>query len=103
MSRERFARLDPTAIFVNIGRGGTVDQDALADALESGRLGGAALDVTQPEPLPPDHRLWTLQNCLITPHTAGGRSDEHLRLVRHFLEQLERYERGQRLVDLVEP
>lgn len=55
-----------------MGRGSTVDTNALAQVLERGHLRGAALDVTDPEPLPSDHRLWELKNCVITPHTAGA-------------------------------
>ena len=68
----RLASLKPGAVFINIGRGSTVDQDALAAALAGGRLGAAYLDVTEPEPLPPDHALWSTPRCFITPHTAGG-------------------------------
>jgi phosphoglycerate dehydrogenase-like enzyme len=82
------------AKFYNIGRGTTVDQNALIEALESGRLGAAYLDVTEPEPLPPSHALWTTRNCHITPHTAGGRSDQDETLVRHFLKNLAVFERG---------
>jgi phosphoglycerate dehydrogenase-like enzyme len=101
LDRARIERMKPGALFVNVGRGTTVDQDALADALGAGKLGGAGLDVTDPEPLPADHRLWTQPRCIVTPHTAGGQIDEHVRLVRHFLENLGRYERGQPLVDRV--
>jgi len=82
------------AKFYNIGRGTTVDQNALIEALESGRLGAAYLDVTEPEPLPPSHALWTTKNCHITPHTAGGRSDQDETLVRHFLKNLAAFEQG---------
>jgi phosphoglycerate dehydrogenase-like enzyme len=81
------------AKFYNIGRGTTVDQQALIEALESGRLGAAYLDVTEPEPLPPSHPLWTAKNCHITPHTAGGRHDQDEMLVRHFLKNLAAFER----------
>lgn len=101
VDRARFARMKASALFVNVGRGTTVDQDALADALASGKLGGAGLDVTDPEPLPPDHPLWSTPRCLITPHSAGGRADEHVRLVRHFAANLARWERGEPLVDRV--
>jgi len=60
------------ALFVNVGRGGLVDQDALTAALADGRLGGAGLDVTTPEPLPSDHPLWKLPNVIITPHNSGS-------------------------------
>jgi phosphoglycerate dehydrogenase-like enzyme len=97
----RLASLRPGAVFVNIGRGSTVDQDALAAALAAGRLGAAYLDVTEPEPLPPDHPLWTTPNCVVTPHAAGGDADEGERLVRHFLENLARFTSGRQLLDEV--
>ena len=89
------------ARFYNIGRGTTVDQAALIDALQTGRLGSAYLDVTDPEPLPPDHPLWTAPNCYITPHTAGGAHNENDVLVRHFLRNLEAFTRGEPLTDRV--
>jgi phosphoglycerate dehydrogenase-like enzyme len=97
----RFAAMKPGAIFVNIGRGTTVDQDALVAALTSGHLAAAFLDVTTPEPLPPDHGLWTAPGCVITPHSAGGHSDQPDRLVAHFLANLARYDRGADLLDRV--
>ncbi len=66
----QLAALAEGAIVVNVGRGRLVDQDALVEALSSGALRGAGLDVTDPEPLPDGHPLWSLENCLITPHTA---------------------------------
>ncbi|MBE6918779.1 MAG: D-2-hydroxyacid dehydrogenase [Ruminococcaceae bacterium] len=74
LSRERIALLPAHAIVVNVGRGSAIDQDALIDALNSGRLAGAALDVMVPEPLPADHPLWTAKNILITPHISGNMS-----------------------------
>jgi phosphoglycerate dehydrogenase-like enzyme len=74
MNSERLARMKPDALLVNVGRGTMVDTDALAAALVAGTIGGAALDVTDPEPLPPDHPLWRAPNLLITPHIAGGGS-----------------------------
>lgn len=76
------------ARFYNVGRGTTVDQNALVEALGSGRLGAAYLDVTDPEPLPPSHALWDAPNCFITPHAAGGRHDQDEAVVRHFLANL---------------
>ncbi len=69
------AALQPHALLVNIARGGIVDQAALTAALAEGKLGGAGLDVTDPEPLPPDDPLWALPNALITPHVAGYGGD----------------------------
>lgn len=101
MSAERFALMNREAAFYNIGRGSTVDQPALLQALQSHRIAAAWLDVTDPEPLPADHPLWTAPNCHITPHTVGGHHDEFHRLVRHFLANFERFTRGQQLADRV--
>ena len=97
----RLATLKPGAVFTNIGRGSTVDQDALAAALGAGRLAAAYLDVTDPEPLPPEHPLWTTPGCFITPHAAGGDAQERERLVDHFLENLGRFTDGRPLLDEV--
>lgn len=101
VNAERLSHLRPTAQFYNVGRGTTVDQSALCEALRSGGLAAAYLDVMNPEPLPQDHELWTVPNCYITPHTAGGRHDQDEALVGHFLENLGRYERGEPLIDKV--
>jgi phosphoglycerate dehydrogenase-like enzyme len=100
MNAARFNAMKPGAIFYNVGRGGTVDQEALLAALETGQLGAAYLDVTVPEPLPPEHPLWVAPRCYITPHTAGGHSDEHERFVAHFIENLNRFTAGEPLVDV---
>jgi phosphoglycerate dehydrogenase-like enzyme len=97
----RLGAIKPGGVFYNIGRGTTVDQDALLSALVSGRLSAAYLDVTDPEPLPPGHPLWTAPNCFITPHTAGGRDDEFEQLVRHFLANLRAFETGAALQDRI--
>lgn len=96
---QRLGQLKPGAVFYNVGRGSTVDQGALLAALTEGKLGAALLDVTDPEPLPPDHPLWTAPNCFITPHSAGGHHDEGDRLVDHFIENLRRFERGEPVRD----
>jgi phosphoglycerate dehydrogenase-like enzyme len=95
----RLAGLKPGAIFYNVGRGSTVDQRALSALLLEGRLQAALLDVTDPEPLPPDHPLWMAPNCFITPHTAGGHHDEGDRLVDHFIANLQRFERSEPVLD----
>lgn len=97
----RLGLMKAGAVFVNIGRGTTVVQEALLAALSSGHLGAAYLDVTDPEPLPPDHQLWSAPRCTITPHSAGGHRDENERLVRHFLANLRRFERGEPLLNRV--
>jgi phosphoglycerate dehydrogenase-like enzyme len=101
VNARRIACFKPGARFYNIGRGATVDQDALIKGLQSGRIGAAYLDVMTPEPLPPDHPLWTTPNCYITPHTAGGRNDEGLTLVRHFLSNLAAFEKGAPMIDRI--
>jgi phosphoglycerate dehydrogenase-like enzyme len=97
----RFAAIKPGAVFYNIGRGGTVDQDALLNTLRTGRLKAAWLDVTEPEPLPEGHPLWKEPNCFITPHIAGGHFEETKTLLRHFLENLKRFSRGEALMDRI--
>ena len=71
LDRRRIALLPPGAGVVNVGRGALLDQDALCDALDAGRLGGAVLDVFTPEPVPPGHRLWTTRNLVMTPHISA--------------------------------
>jgi phosphoglycerate dehydrogenase-like enzyme len=73
---ELLAALPPRAVFVNPGRGSAVDESALADALRSGQLAGAVLDVFQEEPLPPDHVFWRTPNIVITSHTAAVSTPE---------------------------
>jgi phosphoglycerate dehydrogenase-like enzyme len=99
--QKRFAAMKPGAVFYNIGRGVTVDQNALNDALRTGHLSAAWLDVTDPEPLPDNHPLRSAPNCYITPHIAGGHPNETASLVRHFLGNLDRFTRGQPLKDRV--
>lgn len=101
MQAERFAAMKRGAIYYNIGRGSTTDQEALLDALQSGQLSFTYLDVTTPEPLPPEHPLWTAPNCHITPHTAGGHHNEQERLVQLFLANLKRLAAGEPLVDRI--
>ena len=88
VSAERLDAVKPGAIFYNIGRGTTVNQTALAVRLQSGQIGAAWLDVTDPEPLPAGHPLLSLPNCFITPHIGGSHRGEDQNLVRHFLEDL---------------
>ena len=96
----RIALLSDEAFVYNIGRGSTLDQSALSARLAAG-LAGAYLDVTEPEPLPPDHPLWLAPRCTITPHTAGGRREEQRALVEHFLANLARFKAGEPLLDRV--
>ena len=72
MNRERFAKMKPSGILINTARGPIVETDALVDALREGRIAGAALDVTDPEPLPADHPLVSMPNCIVVPHIASA-------------------------------
>lgn len=101
VNARRLSCLKPGARFYNVGRGTTVDHAALVEALQSGRVGAAYLDVFEPEPLSPDSPLWAAPNCYITPHTAGGRSDQDEAIVKHFLANLAAFERGGPMVDRV--
>ena len=105
LNRERIGLLKPEAILINVGRGTAVDTDALSEALYAGRLAGAALDVTDPEPLPADHPLWDAPNTLITPHTSGGYTlPETLSFIAEiFAENLRRFINGEELRNLVDP
>ena len=101
VSAQMFASMKPGAVFYNIGRGVTVDQDALLANLRSGHIAAAYLDVTDPEPLPSSHPLWSEPGCFITPHTAGGFDTEFEVLAHHFLENLKQYQAGLELSDRV--
>jgi len=99
---EFFATAKKGAYFVSIGRGASTVTDDLVAALESGQIAGAGLDVTDPEPLPPDHRLWQLDNVIITPHIggAGGSRERHRQLL---LENIRRFIAGDALLNVVDP
>lgn len=99
---ERLARMRPDAWLVNIGRGSLVDTDALVAALEAGRLGGAALDVTEPEPLPTGHPLWSHPRVLITPHVATPPESERRHMAERVRENVARFAAGEELVGVVD-
>jgi len=102
INAERLARMKPTGYIVNVSRGALIDEVALADALKNHRIGGAALDVFDHEPLPADSPLWELDNLLITPHTAATSDkmwERHYALVK---ENLRRYLAGETLLGLVD-
>jgi glyoxylate/hydroxypyruvate reductase len=100
--RERLSLMSPSAIIVNLGRGALIDEDALTSALYDSRLGGAVLDVTQAEPLPSSHKLWTAPRILLTQHTAGGWHAELDAKVDLFLANLELFRRGRALNGIVD-
>jgi phosphoglycerate dehydrogenase-like enzyme len=88
---------------VNVARGGHVDTDALVAALRDHTIGGAGLDVTDPEPLPDGHPLWSLENCIITPHTADWPEIVERLLARRIAENVARFAAGQPLAGVVDP
>lgn len=96
-----FSRMASGSYFYNVGRGTTVNQEALAAALESGHLGGAFLDTLDPEPLPPEHFLWRAPRCHVTPHLAGGHRGQDESLVEHFIGNLRRFLAGEPLADRI--
>lgn len=98
----RLSRMRPGAVLVNIGRGALVDQDAMIAALESGALGGAVLDVTDPEPLPTGHPLWRTRNVILTPHVSGQSPTMLDNVMCIFAENLRRYAVGEPLMNLVQ-
>jgi phosphoglycerate dehydrogenase-like enzyme len=96
------ARMKPDAYLIVVSRGGIVDEEALADALEADKLAGAGLDVTEIEPLPAESRLWDAPNTVITPHTAGDSSEKERRCVEILRENLIRFAHGETLMNLVD-
>jgi phosphoglycerate dehydrogenase-like enzyme len=89
------AQLPPHALFINVGRGSAVKQDALIDALETGKLGGAVLDVFEAEPLPAGHPFWTAPNTIITSHTSAPSFP--VEITKVFIENYQRYASGEPL------
>jgi phosphoglycerate dehydrogenase-like enzyme len=100
--REVFDAAKRGALFINVGRGGTVVTDDLVAALRDGRIGGAGLDVTDPEPLPPEHPLWRAPNVLITPHVAAGLEGNDVPRWLLARENLRRYAAGGKLLSEVD-
>lgn len=101
VGRGEFAAMRGT-VFLNAGRGSTVDTDALVAALKSGAVRAAGLDVTDPEPLPRRNPLWRMPNVLITPHCSGSHAEYGERAARVFLDNLRRYVRGEPLESVVD-
>ena len=104
ISSERLARMKPSAILLNVGRGNAIDEDALMQALNQHQIAGAALDVFQNEPVEKDSGLWDTENLLITPHISGNLTLQYTRErnVEIFLDQLERYCTNKELINVVD-
>ena len=103
VDRATIERLPPGCTFVNVGRGGVVDEPALIEALRAGRIAGAVLDVFATEPLPQDSPLWDLPNVVVTPHAVALSARENERIVELFVANLRRYLDGEPLAKVVEP
>jgi phosphoglycerate dehydrogenase-like enzyme len=102
IGRAELALLPRGAVLINIARGNVVDQSALIESLRSGHLRGAALDVFEVEPLPPDDPLWTMPNVIISPHSASTADSENEKLTRLFCDNLKRFLAGDDLVNLLD-
>lgn len=102
ISREEIAALNPQALLIDVSRGGVTDIDAVVDALGSGQLAGAAMDVFRPEPVPPTSPLWEVENLLITPHIAGTSPYYVHRWAQFFLQNLAALEAGTPLINVVD-
>jgi phosphoglycerate dehydrogenase-like enzyme len=104
INKETLKLMKPGAVLINVGRGSTVDTEALCDALESGHISGAALDVTEPEPLPKEHRIWKIKNAVITPHVSGGFSlqETHDRIIRISANNVEAFLNNKDLVNVID-
>ncbi len=94
--------MKPTARIINIARGAIIDEAALVRALKENRIGGAALDVFEHEPLPPESELWGMENVILTPHISGGTPVYMERAVELFCDNLRRYLAGEPLRNVVE-
>ncbi len=101
ISTREFEHMKPSAYLINIARGGIIDEPALIQALEQGKIAGAGLDTFKTEPLPASSKLWELPNVIITPHIAGTREDYDLLATEVFCENLRRYISGKRLLNIV--
>ena len=103
MDAKALAACKPGAILVNVARGGLIDQTALGEALKAGTIAAAGLDVTDPEPLPPDHPLWTCPNLIISPHVAGSSGERGRQLLADFVvENVARFASGQPVTHTVQ-
>ena len=104
MNRQRINSMKKGSILLNVGRGNIVDTEALCDALESGHLMGAGLDVAEPEPLPPEHRLWQIPSAVVTPHVSGQfhLKETHNRIMGIFMRNLKSFCSGKELENIVD-
>jgi phosphoglycerate dehydrogenase-like enzyme len=102
VGKAEFAAMKPTAVVINVGRGPVIDEEAMIGALSSGRIRGAALDVFDHEPLPAGHAFYRLQNVLLSPHCADHTPDWLDNAMKFFIEQYERFRKGEALLNIVD-
>jgi phosphoglycerate dehydrogenase-like enzyme len=102
ISDPEFAAMKSTAVVINVGRGPVIDEEAMLRALTTSRIKGAALDVFEREPLPPGHPFYRLENVLLSPHCADHTADWQDQAMRFFLEQYERFQKGEPLRNVVD-
>jgi phosphoglycerate dehydrogenase-like enzyme len=102
IGQAQFEAMKSTAVLINIGRGPVVEEAALVRALASNRIRGAALDVFDKEPLPAGHPFYQLENVLLSPHAADHTPDWKERTMRLFIENFERFRRGEPLLNVVD-
>ena len=100
---DAFAAMKPTAVIVDVSRGGVIDEAPLLTALEESRIRGAALDVFTTEPLPKGHRFWDLDNVIVTPHCSSVYDGWDLKSVQMFSDNLMRYRKDETLGNIVNP
>jgi phosphoglycerate dehydrogenase-like enzyme len=101
IGEEELGAMKPSAYLINVARGKIVDEEALVKALQEKRIAGAGLDVFATEPLPTDSKLWELPNVILSPHISGGMEDYSEQATGIFCENLKRYLRGERLINVV--
>jgi glyoxylate/hydroxypyruvate reductase A len=102
VSAEFFAAMKQGSLYANIGRGNTTDEAALTDALESGKLSGAVLDVTEKEPLPENRKLWKMPNVILTQHTGAAHRERDRDKVARFVEHIGQYLKGNKVKDQIQ-
>ena len=99
---KQFATMKQSARFINIGRGALVNETALVEALQQQQIAGAALDVFETEPLPPDSPLWNFENVIVSPHMSGDYDGHHATVAQVFLDNLHRFRHGEPLLNRVD-
>jgi phosphoglycerate dehydrogenase-like enzyme len=102
IGQPEFAAMKSSAVVINVGRGPVIDERALIDAISKGQIKGAALDVFDHEPLPDGHSFYKLENVLLSPHCADHTPDWHDQAMQFFIAQFERFQKGERLLNVVD-